>query len=59
MIGFQAKKSQMTPSRKTYSYQWAISILAKFGPAKSVVTPLTISWWAWCDVEMSNGDLRS
>src|SRR5512136_365048 len=59
MSGFQAKKSQITPSRKTYSYQWAISIFPRLGPAKSVVTPLTISWCAWCEVERSNGDFRS
>ena len=28
-------------------------------PENSVVTPLTISWCAWCEVEMSNGDFRS
>ncbi len=42
-----------------FSYQWAISIWPRVAPENSVVIPLTISWCAWCEVEMSKGDFRS
>ena len=59
MTGLAAKKRQTKPSRKTISYQWVISIKPSAGPENSVITPLTISWWAWWEVEISKGDLRS
>ena len=58
-IQLAAKKRKTKASRKTTSYQCATSIKPRFGPENSVITPLTISWWAWCEVEISNGDLRS
>lgn len=37
------QKRATIPSTKTVSYQWAISINAKYGPEYSVINPLTIS----------------
>ena len=34
-------------------------MMARVGPAISVVSPFTISWWAWWLVDKSKGDLRS
>ena len=36
-----------------------ISTSPRVGPLISVVTPRTISWWAWWDSARSKGDLRS
>ena len=59
MTGLAAKNRYTKPKRKTTSYQWVTSINPSAGPENSVVTPFTISWWAWCEVEISKGDLRS
>ena len=44
--GLNAKNRYTNPSKKTVSYQWVTSIRPSEGPENSVVTPLTISWWA-------------
>src|SRR5664279_2623784 len=57
--GEEAKNKYTQPSRNTFSYQCAISMSASARPENSVVIPRTSSWWAWCEEERSNGDLRN
>ena len=56
-IGFEHKKNMLThPINNTFSHQCNISTFANTEPDISVVTPLTISWWTWCDILKSKGD---
>ena len=59
-IGFDQMKNIAThPMNSTFSHQCITSTKPSVGPLISVVTPRTISWCAWCDMEISKGDLRS
>ncbi len=43
------KNRPIHPSARTFSHQCMTSTFASVRPLISVVTPLTSSWWAWCE----------